>query len=44
MTEEVARAIVGLRVPMIRMAYDFTGMRRSMRRAVDILGLELVPR
>jgi hypothetical protein len=37
MNEEVATAIVPLRIPAIRMAYDFVGMRRSIRRAIENL-------
>lgn len=33
-TEEVAAALVGLRIPAIRLAYDYPGMRKSMDRAI----------
>lgn len=36
-TEEVAHALTGLRLPTIRMAYDFPQMRESIRRAISNL-------
>ena len=42
-TEEVAAALVGLKMPTIRLAYDYPGMRKSLHRAITNLktsGLE----
>jgi hypothetical protein len=36
-TDEVAGALAGLRIPTIRLAYDFIGMRNSMRNAISHL-------
>ncbi len=36
-TDEVATALKGIRLPTIRLAYDFLGMRDGVRRAVTLL-------
>ena len=36
-TEEVAHALTGIRLPTIRLAYDFVGMRDAVKRAVTLL-------
>jgi len=44
MTEAVARGLAELRLPVIRLAYDFTSMRQQIMNAVTILPANLPKR